>query len=91
MYLGSYGAACTLSALVPTRQLVLNANGSCDGCARLPRVADSVGVVRSVAAAPAYECAAARGSCGVQPVTWPNGTEELLPSFLRASLSLLSG
>ena len=78
-----------------TRQLVLNANGTCAGCARLPKVVGSIGIVEGVTTSTsptsptvdgegAYECTPTAGKCGVTPALWPDGTERGLPDWYTA-------
>ena len=70
-----------------TRRLVLNSNGTCVGCASLPRLAGAVGVIvsempsRATKQQPAYVCTEAEGSCGVVPAVWPSGSERGLPEW----------
>ena len=67
-----------------TRQLVLNSNGTCSGCARLPKLAGYVGVIEQAelaAGEAAYECGDARGECGVVAAEWPSGSERGLPDW----------
>ena len=74
----------------PSRQLVLNANGSCGGCTRLPFAAGSVGTIITPAAPGAvpFRCSQARGGCGVSDVQWPAGDEPSLPDWYRAKRRL---
>jgi uncharacterized membrane protein YgcG len=69
-----------------TRQLMLNTNGTCTGCARLPRVSGAVGVLMNQSANPStsttrFECSETVGECGIVPAQWPDGTERGLPDW----------
>ena len=67
---------------VMTRQLVLNSNGTCADCSRLPRLPEAVGVITStLPSASAYVCTPTYGDCGVKVATWPDGTERGLPDW----------
>ena len=81
----------TADSRVASRQLVLNANGTCTGCARLPRLPGAIGVIEdapesggAAAASGRYECTETSGACGVVPATWPVGTERGLPEWYVA-------
>jgi len=68
----------------PPRRLLLNANGSCAGCTRLPLVRGKIGrLVAAEAAASDFRCEVARGACDVRPAVWPRGDEPGLPDWYQ--------
>lgn len=67
-----------------TRQLVLNANGTCTNCARLPKLVGGIGIIDGELGGSTYDCSQGSGDCGVVPAVWPIGSERGLPEWYVA-------